>query len=88
MDRKRLDRPPLRLMQLARDFASNVAHRAAAMVRATTQPAAIVALMLLAAGACAVAGVWMLVGVAWALIAASFVLFGLAAIALRGMTYG
>lgn len=88
MDHKRVPRPKVGPLQYASGAWSRIAAQGAAIARATTQPAFVIALMLLAASACAVTGVWLLVGTAWAFVAASVVLFVLAGIALRGMTHG
>lgn len=55
---------------------------------AIVQPTSLIVLMLIAAGSCTVAGVWMLVGTAWALLSAAAILFVLAALAMRGMRNG
>ena len=87
MDHKRV--MPLRTPWLrTRAFVDGVSRRIASLARATTHPAFLVGIMLLAAGACAVIGVWMLAGTGWAFIAAAAVLFGLAGLALRGMLNG
>jgi hypothetical protein len=87
MDRKRL--MPLRAPWLrTRAVLGGVTRRLASLARATTHPGFLIGIMLLAAGACAVSGVWMLAGTGWAFIAAAAVLFGLAGLALRGMVNG
>lgn len=66
--------------------------RARFAVRATLSaifgPATIVTLLVLAGGASAVAGVYLLAGTGWALIATSAVLFLLAIALARGMKNG
>lgn len=45
----------------------------------------LIAALFLAAGACAIAGVFLLAGVAWSLLATSILLFGAAYILRRGL---
>lgn len=72
-----------------RERVTDAARRGARLVGAgfvaITRPVALIVLMLLTAGACTVAGVWMLVGVPWALLSAAAILFALSALAMRGM---
>lgn len=67
------------------DAARRGARLAGAGLLAITRPVALIVLMLAAAGACTVAGVWMLSGVPWALLSAAVILFALAGLAMRGM---
>ena len=67
--------------------ASLLAHAARAL-RALLSPSVLCVLLLCAALACCVAGVHMLAGTGWALIAASGGLFIMAAVLARGLSNG
>jgi hypothetical protein len=56
--------------------------------RFATSAGAIIVLMLLAGSTCAVAGVQLLHGTAWALLTAAVILFVLAGLLLRGIARG
>lgn len=79
--------PPPRLASLRR-LAAAVAGGLAALLAAVASPGAVIGAMLIAGAGCAVAGVYLLAGPAWALIAAAAILFALAGVALRGGASG
>lgn len=79
-------------LEAARVRLAVAANRAAARLRriaaALVSPAFVIVALLACGFACAVAGVLMLAGQAWALIVAAVLLFALAFLMLRGASHG